>query len=400
MGLIGMIEHSTVAPAAPRVDFVDLSAVAAGALALALTALFLMVAPLLGKKSQRDYTVFWATGQQLAHRANPYDKTRLGEIEREAGLNVRVGTLYMRNPPWMLPLALPLGFLSMKVGTVLWSLVGLSSLLLSGWLMWQMHGSPGNHTHWLIFSFAPSLMCLFMGQTTMLPLLGLLLFERLYRTRPFAAGCALWLCSLKPHLFLPFLAVLVVWIAVSRSYRILAGAVSALAVSCAAAWLIDPAAWSQYSAMMHSPVVQQDYIPCFGLILRQRIDPGATWIQYLPAAAACLWALGYYWRHRAEWDWRTHGNLLALVSVLAAPYSWLYDQTLALPALIDAAYAARQRWLLTVLAAISVGIFGALFSGTNIASNLFVWTGPLWLAWYLVARISSRPVAAEPQTAV
>ena len=52
---------------------------------------------------------------------------------------------------------------------------------------------------------------------------------------PFAAGLALWLCMLKPHLLLPFAAALLLWIVTSRAGRVLAGAVVALALSTAAA---------------------------------------------------------------------------------------------------------------------------------------------------------------------
>ena len=49
-------------------------------------------------------------------------------------------------------------------------------------------------------------------------LLGLVLFLRLHRSSPFLAGVSLWLCLLKPHLFVPFGIVLIVWAIVTRSY--------------------------------------------------------------------------------------------------------------------------------------------------------------------------------------
>jgi hypothetical protein len=85
--------------------------------------------------------------------------------------------------------------------------------------------------NYLGYSFAPALVCLIVGQTSLFALLGLVLFLRLHRTRPFLAGVSLWLCALKPHLFLAFGVVLLAWIIVSRCYRILLGAASAMAAA-------------------------------------------------------------------------------------------------------------------------------------------------------------------------
>ena len=178
-----------------------------------------------------------------------------------------------------------------------------------------MYGRPGNRLHWLALSFAPALLCLFVGQTALFALLGLVLFLRLYRDSPFLAGLSLWLCALKPHLFLPFGAVLLAWIVVSKSYRILAGAMAAMAASLALTWLIDPSAWSGYSDMMRASGIEKEFIPCLSVAMRLWLSPRAMWLQYLPAAVACAWALACFWPRRHAWDWSKDGSLLMLVSI-------------------------------------------------------------------------------------
>src|ERR1039458_7607921 len=122
---IAIMTSRTVASVAKRdIDFAELSIATVGGLALALIAMFLCVVPLAGNiTSGRDFVVFWATGQQLIHHANPYDAAAIGQIERAAGLNPGYGILFMRNPPWALPLVLPLGLVGLRVGALLWSLV-------------------------------------------------------------------------------------------------------------------------------------------------------------------------------------------------------------------------------------------------------------------------------------
>ncbi len=219
-----------------------------------------------------------------------------------------------------------------------------------------MQGRPASRIHWLAVSFAPALICLFIGQTALFSLLGLTLFLRLYRERPFLAGLALWLCALKPHLFLPFWVVLLVWVVLSRSYKIVAGAAVALAASSTLAYLIDPTAWRDYAQMMQAPGIAKEFIPCLSDAMRLWLSPQTIWLQYLPAVLACIWALVYFWRRRNAWDWMRDGSLLMLVSILAAPYCWLYDQAVLIPALLQGAYITRSRSLLAVLALASLPV--------------------------------------------
>jgi hypothetical protein len=294
----------------------------------------------------------------------------------------------MRNPPWALPLAYPLGLLPLRFAGILWTLLLLTCLLISIRLLHQLHGSPPNRIHWLGFAFTPAIICLTMGQTSLLALLGLVLFLRFHRCHPFLAGAALWLCALKPHLFLPFAAVLGLWIVVSRSYKLLAGFTLSLAFTSAIAFLIDPSAWPDYARLMRSPSVENQFIPCLADVFRHWLHPHAIWLQYLPAALACLWALLYFWRRRAHWDWLTGSSPLMLVSLLAAPYSWLYDQCLVIPSLLDGAYRTRSRKLLAVLALLILAA-DVEICFVKVTSTLFLWTTPAWLIWYLFARATA-----------
>ena len=373
-----------------QTDFTDLSLVVVAGLAFSLIAIFLCLALLGHLDSSRDYVVFWATGQQLAHHANPYDTAALRQIEHAVGLNPGYSVMYMRNLPFALPLVMPLGFVGVRVGALLWTLILVSCLAISTLILRRMYGNPANYFHWLALSFAPATICIFSGQTTLFSLLGLVLFLRLHDTRPFQAGLALWLCILKPHLFLPFGLVLLVWIILKKAYRIVTGLAVAVAVSCGLTWLIDPTAWRDYSTMMRTAGVATDYIPCFSYFLRVKLSPQTLWLPYVPAAIACIWALAYFWPRRNSWDWMRDGSLLMLVSLLTAPYIWIYDQCLAIPALLDGAYRARWRPLITIIALLSLPIIIGLMCAIRITSPLYLWTTPAWLIWYLLARRSAN----------
>ena len=393
-----MASKTDVPAGKPEYGMAELSIALVSGLTLAITALFLCVAPLTGQiAGARDFVVYWATGQQLIHHANPYDVDDMMRIERGAGLPAGYGVLFMRNPPWALPLALPLGLLGVRAGALVWSLLLLGCLWLSVRMVWQMYGRPSKLLNFLGLSFAPALVCLIVGQTSLFALLGLVLFLRLHGTRPFLAGLALWLCALKPHLFLAFGVVLLAWVIVHHRYKVLLGAATALAASSAASWLIDPTAWSDYSHMMRTYGIEKEFIPCWSVVLRLWVSPQAIWLQYLLPVLGCGWALAYFWKWRHTWNWVQDGGVLVLVSILSAPYCWVFDQAVAVPALLQGAYRCRSRALLVFLALASVAIEAGLVSGVKLPSALYLWTAPVWLVWFLLAMGTARHAdAGEP----
>ena len=174
-----------------------------------------------------------------------------------------------------------------------------------------------------------------------------------------------------------------------------------MVVSCAIAFLIDPLAWAQYSLMARSSGIKNEYIPCLSYLLRNWLSPHAVWIQYLPVALGCAWALAYYWPRRHTWEWTRNGSPLLLVSVLVAPYSWIYDQCLVLPAVLEGAFSARIRGLLIALGFLSALVEVALFRSLSHPSDMVFWTywtAPAWLLWYLVVKRMNKTQTEQAGT--
>jgi hypothetical protein len=345
----------------------------------------------------RDFVEYWASGQQLIHNADPYDRDALWKLERSVGFPPEIPVIIPGNPPSSLLLLLPLGMVGAKAGEWIWELLLLASLIWSVQMLRAMHGHPRNLLHLLIYAFAPALSCLLSGQVTIFILLGLVLFLRLHRLHPLLAGAALWLCLLKPHLFLPFGVVLIVWIIRTRSYRILAGTGFAIAASSAVVTAMNPLIWMQYIEMMRQQRLDRVLIPSTSTMLRQYVYPHNLWLQCLPAAIGCAWALAYFIKRGDTWDWLKDGSLLILVSVFAAPYTWFMDQAVLIPALLHGAYLTRSRTLIAILALMSAVIEIAIMRSLPLLhSPFYVWSAPGWLVWYLLAaRMHSTANARE-----
>ncbi len=376
-------------------EFTALFIAIACALGVVFTTLFLSIMSFNpAVVARRDFIVYWATGRQLVQHGNPYDPDAINRIERDAGFR-GPGSYYMRNTPWALPLAYPLGYFSPTASALPWSLAMLALLIASVRILWKLFGPASGHLAWLGYCFPPALFCVILGQTSILMLFGLAVFLRLHKSRPFVAGAALWLCTFKPHLFLPYALVLLIWIVVSRSYRILAGGAAAFAVGALITSLVDPAAWGQYAYYMRTSVITREFTPCLGDLLRDRINPSAEWIAFIPALLGCIWALIYFWPRRHAWDWLEHGSPLLLVSLLVAPFGWIFDQSLALPAVLFAVSRNPSQTMLSLLALIYVLIEIQIISPFGLHSALYLWIAPAWLVWYLFARASTRPAPAS-----
>ena len=87
-----MAEGSTVSGAKKKSDLADFVIAIACALGIATTLLFLALLPVSRHLAgARDYVIYWATGQQLAHHANPHgDGARDGGAARASRLGDRL----------------------------------------------------------------------------------------------------------------------------------------------------------------------------------------------------------------------------------------------------------------------------------------------------------------------
>ena len=336
---------------------------------------------------RRDFICYWAAGQQLIHGANPYDGAATYALELGSAHDLSF-TGIMRNPPEALFLALPLGLVGRDTGFDLWLIALLASLVVSIHMIWALHGRPENSLHLFGYYFPPAMACLLAGQLGIFMLFGVVLFLFFQKSRPFLAGAALLLCAMKPHLFLPCGIVLVVWVVFRKAYRILAGFCVALFAACALVFCFDQHAWSQYSQMASAQGLMNEVAPVtLSKLFRLFVDWRAVWLQFLPQAGACAWALWYSWTRRARWDWMDQGMLVLLVSALCTPYAWFLDEAILLPAVLAGIYRAdaSQRSLLPIGLFAGVAFAEIFAAALPITSWYYLWTVPAWIAWYLYA---------------
>lgn len=333
-----------------------------------------MTAPSLS--ANRDFISYWAAAKLLATHGNPYDAASVLELENGAG-NHYTRPLVMRNTPTTMFLVAPLGWMSERAAAIAWEMLLIVAALASIRLLQPFYAGRFSL---LVYCFAPVADCFLAGQTTILVLLGICLFIRFQEQKPWAAGAALVLTLLKPHLLLLFWPVLLLEVARRRRFGILGGAILGTAVASALPMALDPQIWSQYLASVRAEHIENQYFPNLACELRVLLAPHHVWLQLVPAAIGIAIALLLWWRARERWQWARQGALLIAGSALVSPYSFLVDQVLFLPAVM-AVYPRASRAMQALFAVMNAVAWVLMLKIPEMGSPATIWFAPALMLW-------------------
>jgi hypothetical protein len=292
----------------------------------------------------------------------------------------------------------PLGFLTPFEAWVTWIAILLGCLMAGMRLSMKLYGGqsvPPNLFTFIAYTFAPVPACLVSGQIGLVLMLGFVLFLLWEPERPFFAGAALVIPFAKPHLLSLFWLVLICWIAQRRKAEVAIGFTTALILAATFALICDPHVFYHYREMLHTASIGNEFIPALSGVLRLVFFRRLFWVQFLPMAVGIIWAVWFFVDNRSSWDWRQHGPALLVVSVLTTPYEWLSDETILLPAILQAAalaYAARGNLKITAKIGIAVFIFLdvllllILKAKVPFSTGIYFWSSLVWFFWYFRAR--------------
>lgn len=349
------------------------------------------------QSTNRDFISYWAGARLLATHGNPYDAHSVLILENGVG-NTFQRPLVLRNTPCTIFLMAPLGWFSFYTASMLWEAMLILASLASIWLLQPF---IGGRVPLVAYFFAPIVDCFLAGQTTILVLLGVCLFIRLEEKRAFWAGAALVLALLKPHLLFPFWPVLLLEVISRRKWGVVWGGVCATALASAIATVLDPHIWTQYVVSVRAEHVEQQYFPNIASTLRLLTARGSVWPQLVPAMLGVAIAVWIWARTREEWQWSRQGAMLCAGSVLVAPYCFLVDQVLFLPAVLYC-YPRASALSRAIFLIINFTAFYLMLKVPEMGSPVTLWVAPAMMVWcYAVYRRCKRNTAPEvPSEAV
>jgi hypothetical protein len=358
-----------------------------------------------------DYQAFWAAGQLNAAGVDPYDPALLAAKEREAN-PAAVDILVMWPAPWALTILAPFTRLSPNSGHLLWQLAQLAILLAAVEVLWRLHGGDPERRWiaWLVtFTFLPTYFLLVTGQFGAVILLGFAGFLFFIRQgRELAAGACLALAAVKPQLTFLFWIALVLWAIEGRHWRVLAGAVLAVAVLLILPLCENPRLPVYYwDAITRRTQTHSHLSPVAGTALRLLFAPHSFWPQFVPLIPGILW-LAWYWRkNRTEWNWCERVPALLFASFLAAPYgAWPFDLVVLLVPVLGCAQ--RMATVPVRVRALAAGCYALIGLATlvqilrEVEYFWFLWITPslaaltFALAWYAEKSLSPQVTENSP----
>lgn len=363
--------------------------------ALVAGSLALLGLALRSSSGTRDFICYWSSGRLLAAHNDPWNAAAILRLELQAGAHQTI-PLIMRNPPWALPLVAPLGYLSAPTAALLWEMMLIAASLASVRLLQQLW--PGR-IPLTMYLFAPVLACAMAGQSSILLLLGVCLFLNEVNRRPGIAGLALTLLLLKPHLVLLLWLVLLLDALHRRRFQVLGGLSTGTLALSAAAYGLDPHAWTQYLTAMRAEGMAVQFFPNASSALRTLVSQNHVWPQLIPMGLGLVLALWAWTRRRDRWEWPRDGAFLIALSVFVSPYSWLTDQALFLPALFWCHQRASKPQAI-VLALLNILLFVQTEKVILLSSPSYLWSSAAWLLWCAWVLLRRKPAQSAQTRAV
>lgn len=288
-------------------------------------------------RPQRDFIEYWTVAHLFVGGHNCYSLPEVFRFEQALNWPEPLPLIPL-NPPWLLPLLAPLGFLqSYVLGWILWTAVMTGAFVLSSLLLMNLYAadvrlpeiSNSFTTRALfIFSFYPVILSVRFAQISGLILLGIVGFLWLRRKghRAFA-GSVLALTALKPQLvYLALLAAAVdCWR--TRSPRTVLGFLWPIGLLIGLVAVINPSTFRAYLDLAGGPYSHL-YPSAAGAILRLPFGTANTfYLQFLPVLFGLAW-LALYLNRQIAIDLEHAMPMLIGVSVLTTPWGWLFDQAL------------------------------------------------------------------------
>jgi hypothetical protein len=366
--------------------------------------------PALNRLGTKDFRVYWSAARLLVVGDNPYDPLALQALQETtfSGQDNAV-TLASWNPPWLLLLLLPFGFLPFVVAARLMFLVNLglvTFIVLRSWHWAVNHTANAAGVVVALASavfFPGTLMMLAIGQISAVVLLCLLLgFWLLSQRRDVLAGILLFFSTVKPHLVYFALLAVGIWIIRERRWRVVLGGSMSLVFTLLVLALLRPSWLSDYLGLVSGHVFTQYTTSTLGGVIHAWF--GVTVGRY--AGLLLLPLIPWLLRLADERGWLIAMNVAMLLSIPLAPYGFGFDLIVLVPAVIQVlAWLWTRRlepvrmWVIVAGLLIFYGLSFWLLSLSGLPYYYFAWI-PLWLGClYLIAfpRVSFYDISTNQE---
>ncbi len=280
-----------------------------------------------------DFAAYWQAGHMVLTGQNVYDS--------QAWVSERylLGTAFHSEPTFQYPLPFaifmaPWSLLSVRAAYILWIFLGQLAILSAVLVLLSFYPKPLRYAELAviagIYLFRPTFIVISNGQVMPFLLLFIVLSIYLFRNkRWFWGGLVLSLLSLKPSIALTIFILVAFWLIIKRQWRAIGGLFSGGFIL-----LFIGMASNLYWVFDYLSIGQQNFTKYYGM---QTTLWGLTGLFFqnhawgiIGGALLSLSALFIEGRFllRSRFSENPLASIATIlpVSLLAAPYSWSYDQ--------------------------------------------------------------------------
>jgi hypothetical protein len=349
-----------------------------------------------------DFQAYWSSAYLFANGMDFSDSDLIGEVERSQTNWDKPETLYAWYSPIGNVVLLPFTLIPFPQAVYYWLILNIIVLFYSTLLVW----GEADSRMWIpllaVFSFSMTVISLVFGQINTLEVLGLALFLYFIRSdRQYLAGGSLVLTTIKPHLVLLTLPILLLDLFRKKEWKALTGFLLALSFCILVLFAFYPpwlqSLWTVVTSGM-STVRETPNINGL-LVLTGEYSPGKLiWLIALPGAV--VWWL----KDGQNWNRRTFIDLSVTLGLILAPIGWSYDQVMLIfPVLTLLSWVVRgklprQSSKIIVTTLIAANLAAYLLRTFTPSDVWFIWVPLVVLGLYLYAnRNRQRGAVTIPQ---
>lgn len=271
-----------------------------------------------------DFQAYWSSAYLFAHGQDFSDPTALGEIEHTLTTRDDPDTLFA----WFSPIGnvalLPFTLIPFTTAVYYWLIINIIILFYSTMLIW---GDSDSRT-WIpliaVFSFSMTVTSLVFGQINFLEVLGLALFLSLTKSnKPFLAGASLVLTTIKPHLVILTLPILLLDLLRKKEWKTLAGFVTSLTFCFIVLFAFYPPWIQSFLGVVTSGMSTVRETPTInGLLVLLDIHKPGKLIWLTALVVGIIW----WWKRGQNWERRTFIDVSLTAGLIVSPIGWSYDQ--------------------------------------------------------------------------
>ncbi len=351
-----------------------------------------------------DFRPYWSSSFLLRNGQDFSNLSNMEFIERSRTNWTQPYTMYAWFSPTGNLILLPYTFLPFEHAVYYWLLTNILVIFISAILLWH---NTKTHIYIPLVAccfFSATLHSLYLGQVNTVVVLGLALFMFLDTPkREFLAGACLLFVTIKPHLViltLPLLIINAIW---QKKIKLLMGFSSALLICALILWSIYPLWLKSFWQVITSGMSSFRETPSIsGLLIHAGYTNGKWfWI------VAIMLAMTIWWRFRDKVKQRTLIDITILAGMIVSPVGWSYDHVVLLIPLLHVlewmvrGTVAKGKVIVITIILIAVNLISLYQRSLSVNDVWFFWIPLVALFVYIYAwkqkqiKISDTAVAMQ-----